>query len=81
MDCRIKSGNDEMRRLVTFSLTLVAIYVTRLANLAYRGTPFARALSKDGASAVPAGGGYALRSRAALGHRSAGMMTGLRGAR
>jgi hypothetical protein len=39
-----------------------------------------RMRSRCGASAVPARG-LANRSRAALGHRSAGMMTGLRGAR
>ena len=37
-------------------------------------------LRAGGAGAVPAGG-FAIRSRAALGHRSTGMTTGLRGAR
>ena len=53
---------------VTIVLTVVSVSVTFRQILARRGTPFARALSKDGASAVPAGGGYALRSRADPGH-------------
>lgn len=49
---------------VTALLTIVPHNVTCGDSLLGRGTPFARALSEDGAGAVPAGGEYALRSRA-----------------
>jgi hypothetical protein len=49
---------------VTTLLTTVPHSVTCGDSRLGRGTPFARALSEDGAGAVPAGGEYALRSRA-----------------
>ena len=70
---RVGMGRGEGRSVVAFfvttALTIVSVSVTFRQILARRGTPFARALSKDGASAVPAGGGYALRSRADPGSR------------
>ncbi len=60
-------------------LTNVLIYVTYQKSHSPRA-PFARALSDDGAGRGARARNDAIRSRAALGHRSAGKRTGPHGA-
>jgi hypothetical protein len=60
-------------------LTIVPILVTFMKSRSPRA-PFARALSEDGAGCGARARIYAIRSRAALGHRSAGKRTGPHGA-